>query len=78
MKTKSIPGNMDLARIPTAVSYGPDAPSLDADMGSAEDMDPATGRDIDEIPAGGIELMPIIDRTRGGVTHEGDMGRLSN
>jgi hypothetical protein len=47
----------------------------------AEDMpemppDPKTGRDTDDVPQGGPETMVINIVDRGGVTHEGDMGRL--
>jgi hypothetical protein len=47
----------------------------------AEDMpemppDPKTGRDTDDIPQGGAETMPVNIVDRGGVTHDGDMGRL--
>ena len=37
---------------------------------------PKTGRDEDDTPKGGVETMPINIVDRGGVTHEGDMGRL--
>jgi hypothetical protein len=37
---------------------------------------PKTGRDEDDTPRGGAETMPINIVDRGGVTHEGDMGRL--
>ena len=74
-QNKSLPGNMANARIPTAVSYGADAPSLDADMGK-EDIDPNTGTDIDDMPPGSIQL---LTPTNNNITifHEGDMGRLS-
>ena len=76
MKTKSLPGAMANAKIPTAVSYGADAPSLDADMGAQEDIDPQTGRDMDDIPPGSFELLtPVLNNAT--ITHEGDMGRLS-
>jgi hypothetical protein len=38
--------------------------------------DPKTGRDEDDTPKGGPETMVINIVDRGGVTHEGDMGRL--
>jgi hypothetical protein len=49
--------------------------------GYAEDMpekppNPKTGRDEDDTPRGGAETMPVNIVDRGGVTHEGDMGRL--
>ena len=75
MKLKSTPGAMANAKIPTAVSYGADAPSLDADMGK-EDIDPQTGRDMDDIPPSSFELLtPTLNNIK--ITHEGDMGRLS-
>jgi len=75
MKLKSTPGAMDNAKLSSAVNYGPDAPSLDADMGQ-EDIDPLTGRDMDDIPPGSFELLtPTINNIK--ITHEGDMGRLS-
>jgi hypothetical protein len=37
---------------------------------------PKTGRDEDDMPQGGAETMQINIVDRGGVTHEGDMGRL--
>jgi hypothetical protein len=50
-------------------------------QGYAEDIpemppNPKTGRDEDDMPQGGAETMPINIVDRGGVTHEGDMGRL--
>jgi hypothetical protein len=47
------------------------------DEGYAEQLDPKTGRDLGDIAAGSIELMPINvpDRNQN-VTHDGDMGRL--
>ena len=73
--TKSLPGNMASAVLPTAVSYGADAPSLDADT-SAEDIDPNTGTDIDDMPPGSLQLQtPRFNNST--VSHEGDMGRLS-
>jgi len=75
MKLKSTPGAIANARMPAAVNYGPDAPSLDADMG-VEDIDPNTGRDMDDIPPGSFELLtPTFNNSP--ITHEGDMGRLS-
>jgi hypothetical protein len=49
--------------------------------GYAEDMpeqppNPKTGRDEDDFSKNGIENMPIEIRDAGGVTHDGDMGRL--
>lgn len=41
-----------------------------------EIIDPTTGRDPDEIPPNSIELMPVTMRDAGGVTHEGDLGRM--
>jgi len=74
MKLKSTPGAMANAKIPTSVSYGADAPSLDADMG-VEDISP-TGTDMDDIPPGSFELLtPTVNNIK--ITHEGDMGRLS-
>lgn len=37
---------------------------------------PKTGRDEDDVPVGGAETMQINIVDRGGVTHDGDMGRL--
>jgi hypothetical protein len=73
--TKSLPGNMASAKIPTAVSYGADAPSLDADTGK-EDINPQTGADMDDMPPGSLQLQtPRINNSP--ISHEGDMGRLS-
>jgi hypothetical protein len=49
--------------------------------GYQEDMpeqmpNPKTGRDEDDFPTNGVESMIIEIRDAGGVTHEGDMGRL--
>jgi hypothetical protein len=49
--------------------------------GYQEDMpeqmpNPKTGRDEDDFPTNGVESMTIEIRDAGGVTHEGDMGRL--
>jgi hypothetical protein len=49
--------------------------------GYQEDMpeqmpNPTTGRDEDDFPTNGVESMAIQIRDAGGVTHEGDMGRL--
>lgn len=76
MKTsKSLPGNMASTKIPTAVSYGADAPSLDADT-STEDIDPNTGTDIDDMPPGSLQLLiPRVNNAP--IQHEGDMGRLT-
>ena len=75
MKTKSLPGAMANAKIPTAISYGADAPSLDTDMGQ-EDIDPTTGTDMDDIPPGSFQLLtPTLNNIT--ISHEGDMGRLS-
>ena len=41
-----------------------------------EVIDPSTGRDPDDIPLGSIELAPIRMVDAGGVTHEGDLGRM--
>lgn len=72
---KSIPGNMANAKIPIAVSYGMDAPSLDADM-ATEDINPDTGADMDDMPPGSLQLQtPQLNNTT--ISHEGDMGRLS-
>ena len=47
------------------------------DEGFAETIDPTTGRDIGDMMPGSTELMPVNMPNRdGGVTHEGDMGRL--
>ena len=46
------------------------------DEGFAEKLDPKTGRDIGDLAMGSIELMPVNVTVAGGVTHEGDMGRL--
>jgi hypothetical protein len=46
------------------------------DEGFAEKLDPKTGRDIGDLAIGSIELMPVNVTVAGGVTHEGDMGRL--
>ena len=47
------------------------------DEGYAEVKDPKTGRDIGDLAPGSIELMPVNMPNRdGGVTHDGDMGRL--
>ncbi len=37
---------------------------------------PKTGQDEDDLPKGGAETMQVNIVDRGGVTHEGDMGRL--
>jgi hypothetical protein len=37
---------------------------------------PKTGRDEDDFPTNGPEAMQVNIVDRGGVTHEGDMGRL--
>lgn len=74
-QNKSLPGNMANARIPTAVSYGADAPSLDADT-NQEDIDPNTGTDMDDLPPGSLQLQtPRFNNSP--ISHEGDMGRLS-
>ena len=44
--------------------------------GSSERIDPVTGRDISDIPTTGVESMPVQIQEAGGVTHDGDMGRL--
>ena len=49
--------------------------------GYQEDMpeqppNPKTGRDEDDVPMGGVETMIVNIRDGGGVTHDGDMGRL--
>ena len=41
-----------------------------------ETIDPTTGREPDDIPQGSIVLMPVTMRDAGGVTHEGDLGRM--
>lgn len=46
------------------------------DEGSSEKIDPTTGRDISDIPETGVEAMPVQIQDAGGVTHQGDMGRL--
>ena len=74
-QTKSMPGNMASAKIPTAVSYGADAPSLDADQGQ-EDINPQTGADMDDMVPGGLQLQTPRDHNIT-ISHEGDMGRLS-
>lgn len=63
------------AKIPTAVSYGADAPSLDADT-QQEDINPATGADMDDMPPGSLQLLTPRDNNAP-IQHEGDMGRLS-
>ena len=66
---------MASAKISTAVAYGADAPSLDADM-QTEDIDPNTGADMDDMPPGSLQLLtPRFNNSP--ITHEGDMGRLS-
>ena len=37
---------------------------------------PKTGQDPDDMPQGGVETMQVNIVDRGGVTHDGDMGRL--
>lgn len=49
--------------------------------GYMEDMpeqppNPKTGRDEDDFPTNGPEAMQVNIVDRGGVTHDGDMGRL--
>jgi hypothetical protein len=44
--------------------------------GYAANVDPKTGVDARDILPNGIELMPVNITVAGGVTHEGDMGRL--
>ena len=44
--------------------------------GQVEQKDPKTGRDSNEVTPGGAETMQINIVDRGGVTHQGDMGRL--
>ena len=46
------------------------------DEGYAEVKDPKTGRDVGDLAPGSIELMPVNITVAGGVTHDGDMGRL--
>jgi hypothetical protein len=46
------------------------------DEGFAEKIDPKTGQDIGDLAMGSIELMPVNITVAGGVTHDGDMGRL--
>lgn len=46
------------------------------DEGYAEVKDPKTGMDVGDQMAGSIELMPVTITVAGGVTHQGDMGRL--
>ena len=54
----------------------PTAIGVPYDEGYAEMKDPKTGRDIGDLPAGSVELMPVNITVAGGVTHDGDMGRL--
>jgi len=54
----------------------PTANGIPYDEGYAEVKDPKTGRDVGDLAPGSIELMPINITVAGGVTHEGDMGRL--
>jgi hypothetical protein len=49
-------------------SYAEDIPEMPPN--------PKTGRDEDDMPKGGAETMQINIVDRGGVTHDGDMGRL--
>lgn len=44
--------------------------------GYAENLNPKTGVDTSDIIPGGIESMAVNITVAGGVTHEGDMGRL--
>jgi hypothetical protein len=44
--------------------------------GYAEKPNPKTGVDPRDILPGGVEVMPVNITVAGGVTHEGDMGRL--
>ena len=44
--------------------------------GYAANVDPKTGVDARDILPNGVELMPVSITVAGGVTHEGDMGRL--
>jgi hypothetical protein len=46
------------------------------DEGYAERKNPKTGADIGDLAPGSIELMPVNITVAGGVTHDGDMGRL--
>ena len=54
----------------------PTAIGVPYDEGYAEVLDPKTGRDLGDQAPGSIELMPVNITVAGGVTHEGDMGRL--
>jgi hypothetical protein len=63
MKIKS------MEAIPTAIG-------VPYDEGYAEVKDPKTGRDVGDLMPGSIELMPVNITVAGGVTHDGDMGRL--
>lgn len=54
----------------------PTAIGVPYDEGFAEIKDPKTGRDVGDLAPGSVELMPFTISEAGGVTHEGDMGRL--
>ena len=54
----------------------PTAIGVPYDEGYMEQIDPKTGRDIGDLAPGSIELMPVNITVAGGVTHQGDMGRL--
>ena len=60
-----------------SMEAAPTAFGVPYDEGFAEKIDPKTGRDLGDLPAGSIELMPVNMPNRdAGTTHEGDMGRL--
>jgi hypothetical protein len=44
--------------------------------GATEKIDPVTGVDLSDIPSTGVEAMPVQIQDAGGVSHQGDMGRL--
>jgi hypothetical protein len=61
-----------------ATAHGQNVTLPEFEEGYAEQIDPATGRDISDTPANGIEMMtPVMPNRDQGTTHEGDMGRLS-
>jgi len=54
----------------------PTAMGVPYDEGYAEVKDPKTGADVGDLAPGSVELMPVTIMVAGGVTHQGDMGRL--
>jgi hypothetical protein len=60
-----------------SMEMAPTANGVPYDEGYAEVKDPKTGRDVGDLAAGSVELMPVTVVARDdNTTHEGDMGRL--